>query len=305
MRFAAFPACYATPADHYREMARRLSEDRDEKKHALRKAIERVEAAEASLAAMRGPFAAPPPQGGGEEPYPSSAGASEQFIRHTKAVEQFLSDLYCTMIDPLASGTMSVKEMTTALLKQAEADRESLAMLATIRASLTTAQNENAAQLLRRQEDVELIRRHLESLAAEQAETARLRAEVAEWSKCPSLMCPFESRFHDATAELATLREEHQRLKAQLADATTIAEARWSEIWTHVEVVKTLSRQLSTLRSQVQEIVACRSVMTPRPDFTLVKTDLLDRLVSVVREQEDTRVDGQRVVTDSHTASTD
>lgn len=48
--FRAVPECYDTPADHYREMARRLVEDRDLKKHQLRAAEQRIIELEAQLA---------------------------------------------------------------------------------------------------------------------------------------------------------------------------------------------------------------------------------------------------------------
>jgi len=55
---------------------------------------------------------------------------TEKFSEHTKAVESFLSDLYCTMVDPCAEGKMSVADMKAALLKAAEQVREDQAKLA-------------------------------------------------------------------------------------------------------------------------------------------------------------------------------
>lgn len=55
--FQAIPACYDTPADHYREMARRLVEDRDVQKHKARAAEARVSALRHALEKIVG-FAA-------------------------------------------------------------------------------------------------------------------------------------------------------------------------------------------------------------------------------------------------------
>ena len=43
---------------------------------------------------------------------------------HTKAVERFLNQMYCTIIDPLATGNLSVDQVCAELLKQAKADRQ-------------------------------------------------------------------------------------------------------------------------------------------------------------------------------------
>lgn len=48
----------------------------------------------------------------------------QQFEQHTKAVGRFLSDLYCTMIDPLAEGESPVTETMAALLKAAQEQRQ-------------------------------------------------------------------------------------------------------------------------------------------------------------------------------------
>lgn len=48
-----------------------------------------------------------------------------QFVEHTKAVGAFLTEMHATMIDPLAEGTIPVKEMCELLLAQARKDRES------------------------------------------------------------------------------------------------------------------------------------------------------------------------------------
>jgi len=53
----------------------------------------------------------------------------EKFDHHTKHVSQFLSDLYCTMIDPLVEGEMQIAPMMIALIDQAQKDRESLSQL--------------------------------------------------------------------------------------------------------------------------------------------------------------------------------
>ena len=48
------------------------------------------------------------------------------FQEHTKAVAQFLNDLYATMIDPCAEGTIKVADMQAALLKAAREHRDQL-----------------------------------------------------------------------------------------------------------------------------------------------------------------------------------
>jgi hypothetical protein len=45
---------------------------------------------------------------------------------HTKAVGQFLNDLYATMIDPVAAGEIKVEEMQRQLLEAARANRQAL-----------------------------------------------------------------------------------------------------------------------------------------------------------------------------------
>jgi len=55
--------------------------------------------------------------------------ANTKFEHHIKHISQFLSDLYCTMIDPLVDGEMQVAPMMIALLDQAQKDREELSQL--------------------------------------------------------------------------------------------------------------------------------------------------------------------------------
>jgi len=47
-----------------------------------------------------------------------------RFAAHTKAVEEFLNELYATLVDPLAEGAMTVAEMKAELLQAARRDRE-------------------------------------------------------------------------------------------------------------------------------------------------------------------------------------
>lgn len=46
------------------------------------------------------------------------------FESHTKAVKEFISDLYAIMVDPLADGTIKVDDMKKALLYAATRNRE-------------------------------------------------------------------------------------------------------------------------------------------------------------------------------------
>jgi len=50
-------------------------------------------------------------------------------------IGRFLTDLYATMVDPIATGSMSVEEMCRVLLAQAVTDREALAELQARRAA--------------------------------------------------------------------------------------------------------------------------------------------------------------------------
>ena len=49
---------------------------------------------------------------------------SDRFNAHTKAVSEFLSELYAIMVDPLADGVIPVAEMMAALKQAALRDRE-------------------------------------------------------------------------------------------------------------------------------------------------------------------------------------
>lgn len=51
----------------------------------------------------------------------------EKFKSHTKAVQEFLNEAYAIMVDPLADGTLKVAETTAAILKNARADRNTIA----------------------------------------------------------------------------------------------------------------------------------------------------------------------------------
>jgi hypothetical protein len=55
--------------------------------------------------------------------------AKEQFESHTKAVSAFLSEMYATMVDPLADGSMSVKAMCALLINVAREQREQIRAL--------------------------------------------------------------------------------------------------------------------------------------------------------------------------------
>ena len=113
--------------------------------------------------------------------------AAEQakFEAHTKAVEQFLSDLYCIMIDPLVEGEIKVDDTTKVLLEQARKDRESLFQLTT-----KDAEIEELKQMLQRWETDPLQR--IESYASlKVAEQKRKDVEFAEdkareWRKLAS-----------------------------------------------------------------------------------------------------------------------
>jgi hypothetical protein len=61
-------------------------------------------------------------------PSPVAQGAGVTLAEHTKHVSDFLNELYATMIDPCAEGTMTVKETCDALLKAAVDQREQLAL---------------------------------------------------------------------------------------------------------------------------------------------------------------------------------
>jgi hypothetical protein len=50
--------------------------------------------------------------------------ADDLFGKHVKAVEQFLSEMYATMIDPCSEGTIKVDEMCRQLLEIARQQRE-------------------------------------------------------------------------------------------------------------------------------------------------------------------------------------
>lgn len=54
----------------------------------------------------------------------SSAFEDQRFEIHTRAVNDFLNELYAIMVDPCAEGTISVEEMKTALIAAAIRDRD-------------------------------------------------------------------------------------------------------------------------------------------------------------------------------------
>ena len=60
----------------------------------------------------------------------SLSDAHDQFIRHTKAVEGYLSELYAIMVDPLADGVIPVQKVMDALKAAALRDREDCNKLA-------------------------------------------------------------------------------------------------------------------------------------------------------------------------------
>lgn len=71
---------------------------------------------------------------GKPNPSPSSAVADDveaareiTLAEHFEHVGNFLNELYCTMIDPLAEGTITVKETCDTILAAARKDRETLA----------------------------------------------------------------------------------------------------------------------------------------------------------------------------------
>lgn len=90
----------------------------------------------------------------------------EDFKAHTEAVSRFLNDLYATMIDPCATGTITVGEMCRQLLAQAEKDREALRELHELKTSLAErpppqeAQNEEITPLVNQ---IERLKRNSDS----------------------------------------------------------------------------------------------------------------------------------------------
>lgn len=61
------------------------------------------------------------------------------FEAHRKHVGEFLGELHAIMIDPLAKGEISVKDLCAALLEQARKDRESLQCLASLEAARSSS----------------------------------------------------------------------------------------------------------------------------------------------------------------------
>lgn len=55
-----------------------------------------------------------------------------RFEEHTKAVGQFLSDMYATMVDPVEDHDLKVKELCDLLLKHATEDREQIERLRSV-----------------------------------------------------------------------------------------------------------------------------------------------------------------------------
>ena len=96
----------------------------------------------------------------------------EKFAVHTKAVGEFLNELYATMIDPLAEGEIKVQDMTEAILRQARKDREDLAELAQARAELmkvATALGQSAVAEAALRADLERAQQRIAMLEADNA----------------------------------------------------------------------------------------------------------------------------------------
>ena len=73
--------------------------------------------------------------------------AEEQFAKHTRNVGCFLSQMYATMVDPLESSEMKVKELCELLLARAAEDVESLARLASAEARVRELETWKESQL--------------------------------------------------------------------------------------------------------------------------------------------------------------
>lgn len=67
----------------------------------------------------------------------------ERFDTHTKAVGEFLGDLYMIMVDPCAEGETKVAEVKEQLLVAAIAQREAISLNTTLASRLKEAEEEN------------------------------------------------------------------------------------------------------------------------------------------------------------------